>query len=302
MEMLHLRYFVAVAEELNFSQAARRLHMAASPLSQRIKDLEHELGHKLFDRSTHHVTLTAAGAALLPIARDVLEQVNAIPWRLREAVKPRRSTVFVGIPAGVHPALRERVKRLEERCRDHFELKRWPGTTPDLVAAVHEGKLALSLVRMPVTDPALEIVPVQVERLGAVVPAARFAGRETVDIAELSDLSYIPSASESIPAYSDDMDRKLSNSGIRKRLKVGGTEYSGISELVANGSSFSITMLDPASPMHLFLVDGATILPFADFRPQLETALVWRRDRAEEGDLAELVAGVREIFAEPLST
>lgn len=300
--MLHLRYFVAVAEELNFSQAARKLHMAASPLSQRIKDLEHELGHKLFDRSTHHVTLTAAGSALLPIARDVLEQVNAIPWRLQEAVKPRRSTVFVGIPAGVHPALRERVKRLEERCHDRFELKRWPGTTPDLVAAVHEGKLALSLVRMPVTDPALEIVPVQVERLGAVVPAARFAGRETVDIAELRDLSYIPSASESIPAYSDDMDRKLSNSGIRKRLKVGGTEYSGISELVANGSSFSITMLDPASPMHLFLVDGATILPFADFRPQLETALVWRRDRAEEGDLAELVAGVREIFAEPLST
>ncbi|GAB3722104.1 LysR family transcriptional regulator [Amycolatopsis oliviviridis] len=302
MEMLHLRYFVAVAEELNFSQAARKLHMAASPLSQRIKDLEHELGHRLFDRSTHHVTLTAAGSALLPIARDVLDQVNAIPWRLQEAVKPRRSTVFVGMPAGVHPALRERVKQLEERCHDRFELKRWPGTTPDLVAAVHEGKLALSLVRMPVTDPALEFVPVQVERLGAVVPADRFDGRETVGIAELSDLSYIPSASESIPAYSDDMDRKLSNAGIKKRLKVGGTEYSGISELVANGSSFSITMLDPASPMHLFLVDGATILPFADFRPQLETALVWRRDRAEDGDLAELVAGVREIFAEPLST
>ncbi|WP_414937179.1 LysR family transcriptional regulator [Amycolatopsis sp. cmx-11-51] len=302
MEMLHLRYFVAVAEELNFSQAARKLHMAASPLSQRVKDLEHELGHKLFDRSTHHVTLTAAGAALLPIARDVLEQVNAIPWRLREAVKPRRSTVFVGMPAGVHPALRERVKRLEEHCHDRFELKRWPGTTPDLVAAVHEGKLALSLVRMPVTDPALEMIPVQVERLGAVVPAGRFAGRETVDIAELSDLSYIASASESIPAYSDDMDRTLFNAGIKKRLKVGGTEYSGISELVANGSSFSITMLDPASPMHLFLVDGATILPFTDFRPRLETALVWRRDRAEDGDLAGLVEGVREIFAEPLST
>ncbi|WET81712.1 LysR family transcriptional regulator [Amycolatopsis sp. QT-25] len=302
MEMLHLRYFVAVAEELNFSQAARRLHMAASPLSQRIKDLEHELGHRLFDRSTHHVTLTAAGTALLPIARDVLEQVNAIPWRLQEAVKPRRSTVFVGMPAGVHPALRERVKRLEQRGRDRFELKRWPGTTPDLVAAVHEGKLALSLVRMPIVDPMLEIVPVQVERLGAVVPAGRFAGRKTVTIAELSDLSYIPSASESIPAYSDDMDHTLSKAGIKKRLKVGGTEYSGISELVANGSSFSITMLDPASPMHLFLVDGATVLPFSDFQPRLETALVWRRDRAEKGDLADLVEAAREIFAEPLST
>ncbi|MDT7783543.1 MAG: hypothetical protein QOF58_1962, partial [Pseudonocardiales bacterium] len=107
MELLHLRYFVAVAEELNFSAAARKLHMAASPLSQRIKDLEHELGRRLFDRSTHHVALTDAGTALLPIARDVLDRVGSIRWQLDQATKPVRSTVFVGMPAGIHPALRE---------------------------------------------------------------------------------------------------------------------------------------------------------------------------------------------------
>jgi hypothetical protein len=88
VELLHLRYFVAVAEELNFSAAARKLHMAASPLSQRIKDLEHELGRRLFDRSTHHVELTEAGAALLPIARDVLDRVGSIRWQLDQATKP----------------------------------------------------------------------------------------------------------------------------------------------------------------------------------------------------------------------
>ncbi|MFF8785946.1 LysR family transcriptional regulator [Streptomyces sp. NPDC015125] len=101
--MLHLRYFVAVAEELNFSQAARKLHMAASPLSQRIKDLERELHQTLFDRTTHHVELTPAGAALLPMAREVLERVNSIPWRLREAVRPQRTTLLIGMPSGVHP-------------------------------------------------------------------------------------------------------------------------------------------------------------------------------------------------------
>lgn len=124
--MLHLRYFVAVAEELNYSAAARRLHMATSPLSQRIRDLEGELGYKLFDRSTHHVTLTPAGAALLPIAREALEQVNSIPWRLREAIRPQHSTVLLGMIDGVHPRLRARVNALAQRVSERFELKRWP--------------------------------------------------------------------------------------------------------------------------------------------------------------------------------
>ncbi|WP_235189528.1 LysR family transcriptional regulator [Williamsia sp. D3] len=64
--MLHLRYFVAVAEEGTFARAAQRLHMAASPLSQRIKYLENSLGTALFVRAHHHVDLTAAGHALLP--------------------------------------------------------------------------------------------------------------------------------------------------------------------------------------------------------------------------------------------
>jgi DNA-binding transcriptional LysR family regulator len=79
MEMMHLRYFVAVAEELNYSAAARRLHMATSPLSQRIKDLERDLGYQLFDCSTHHVTLTPAGVALLPMAREVLAPLADLP-------------------------------------------------------------------------------------------------------------------------------------------------------------------------------------------------------------------------------
>src|SRR5687768_18221519 len=113
--------------------------MAASPLSQRVKDLEHELGRPLFDRSTHHVALTDAGAALLPIARDVLDRVGSIRWRLDQATKPTRSTVFVGVPAGIHPALRERLTALAERVGGRFEVKRWPGTTTDLVAAVKDG-------------------------------------------------------------------------------------------------------------------------------------------------------------------
>lgn len=72
MERFHLRYFAAVAENPSFSKVARQLHMATSPLSQRMRDLERELGPTMFDRDSHRARLTDAGAALLPTAKDVL--------------------------------------------------------------------------------------------------------------------------------------------------------------------------------------------------------------------------------------
>lgn len=85
VDVLHLRYFVAVAEERSFTRAAARLHMAASPLSQRIKDLERELGMDLFIRAHRRVELTDAGRALLPQAGDIVERVDAIPDLLAAA-------------------------------------------------------------------------------------------------------------------------------------------------------------------------------------------------------------------------
>jgi DNA-binding transcriptional LysR family regulator len=295
VEILHLRYFVAVAEELNFSQAARKLHMAASPLSQRVKDLEHELGQQLFERSTHRVALTPAGLALLPLAREVLDNVNSIPWRLREAIGAERRTVFIGMPAGVHPELRERVHRLEERASGKFELKRWPGGSGGLITAVHEGKLALAVVRLPVSDPALEVIEVMSEQLGAAVPADMFTGRASVSLSELADLSYVAFPSDSTPIYFEQLDAQLMAAGIKKRVRLPDTNYSGATELISGGIAFSISMLDPKSPMHLYRLDNVSILPIEDFHPELTTGLIWRRDR-EDGDLEELIEDAKDIF------
>lgn len=301
MELLHLRYFVSVAEELNFSAAARKLHMAASPLSQRIKDLEHELGHRLFDRSTHHVELTEAGTALLPIARDVLDRVGSIKWRLDQGAKPSRSTLFIGMPAGIHPVLRERVNLLADKIGERFEVKRWPGTTTDLVAAVKDGKLALTLARLPVQEASLDTLHVMTERLGAVVPADQFEGRESVKLADLADLAYAKSPEEMMPAYFEQLDRQLHELGIKKRIQLSNTGYQGTSEIVSSGLGFSVSMLDEDSAMSGYRLENMAVLPFEDFRAQLDTGLLWRRDRGAGGDLAEIIEAAREVFAEPIT-
>ncbi|MEU9052524.1 LysR family transcriptional regulator [Streptomyces sp. NPDC048384] len=300
--MLHLRYFVAVAEELNFSQAARRLHMAASPLSRRIKDLERELGHELFERTTHRVALTQAGTALLPMARDILERVNSIPWRLGEAIRPQLDRLFIGMPAGVHPLLRERVRLLEEGCREVCELKRWPGTSAGLAEAVHDGRLAMALARLPVCDPALEIIEVMREGLGAAVPADRFAGRASVTLEELADLAYVASPNDVTPVYFEEIDARLNAAGVRKRIRINMADYSGSSELISSGIAFSVTMMSPESPMHRYRLENVTVLPVEDFHPTLSTGLLFRSERAEAGgDLSDVAARARRIFDEVIT-
>ncbi|HEV3355566.1 MAG TPA: LysR family transcriptional regulator [Pseudonocardiaceae bacterium] len=296
----HLRKFVVVAEELNFSQAARKLHIAASPLSQRIKDLEHELKQQLFERSTHRVSLTPAGAALLPLARDVLERFNAIPWKVREASTGRRAPLLLGMPAGVHPLLRERVIALSESVEDRYDLQRWPGVSADLVAAVIDGRLALTLARMPITDPALEVLPVMTERLGAAVPADQFEGVEDIALTQLTELSYLPPPGDGNTTYFTELDSRLDTAGIKKRIRLNTTDYAGITELISSGIAFSLTMLDPRSPMHRYAMDNVAVLPVTELDAALVTALTWRKDRAT-GDIHELVTAARTIFTAPIT-
>src|SRR5262245_25332947 len=78
VEFRHLRYFAAVAETLNFGRAAARLHISQPPLSRQIQSLEREIGARLFNRGTRGVRLTAAGRALLPEARRLLREADAL--------------------------------------------------------------------------------------------------------------------------------------------------------------------------------------------------------------------------------
>jgi DNA-binding transcriptional LysR family regulator len=90
MELRHLRYFIAVAEELNFSRAAERLHVSQPPLSHQIKQLEEEVKVRLFDRNKRWVRLTSAGRLFLEDARQVLAQLDGAVLAARRSIENRQ--------------------------------------------------------------------------------------------------------------------------------------------------------------------------------------------------------------------
>src|SRR3954447_26606389 len=104
MELRHLRYFVAVAEELHFRRAAERLHVAQPAVSEQIRKLEQELGVRLFDRNQRRVELTNAGAAMLEEARQVLRQADVAQQAARGARDRALRRLRIGYLSDALPA------------------------------------------------------------------------------------------------------------------------------------------------------------------------------------------------------
>ncbi|WP_234974347.1 LysR family transcriptional regulator [Williamsia sterculiae] len=188
--MHHLRYFLAVARELNFTRAARSLNMSVPPLSQRIRALERELGTPLFDRSTHHTRLTRAGETLLPLATSVVADFDAIPHLVGND-QERRPDVRLAVPDVLNPRHRrelgESMRRLENDVT--FTLRQMPSL--EMEAALLSGSLDIAIAHVGTTDARLSVRVLYNEPLGAVVDITRFPGRSSLSSADLRGMRYI---------------------------------------------------------------------------------------------------------------
>lgn len=140
MELRHLRYFVAVADELSFTRAAARLHIAQPPLSRQISQLEEELGVQLFERSTRSISLTPAGAYLYQQARLIVARVRDVGDSVRRIGKGGRSWFGLGfVPSLLYGFLPELIRRLRE-THPRVELGLNELTTAQQVDALKTGE------------------------------------------------------------------------------------------------------------------------------------------------------------------
>ncbi len=192
MELRHLAYFVAVAERLNFSRAAEDLHVAQPAISQQIRALEQELGISLFDRIGKRVSLTEAGRALLPHARQILNAVETARSEIRERGTLKRGTVSLGAPPTVSAhVLPLKLTAFEQKHPGLDVILREAGTET-LVELVEQGQLDMAIVSTDVLPPSVESTPFLEEAYVVAVGAKhRFCKRKTINVSELSDESFI---------------------------------------------------------------------------------------------------------------
>ncbi|MEV7085564.1 LysR family transcriptional regulator [Streptomyces sp. NPDC093085] len=197
MELRHLKYFVAVAEELNFTRAARRLHIAQSGLSAAIQNLEHDLGLPLFERTSKHVALTDAGSVLLPEARSTLAAARAARDAVDQVRGGLRGTLTIGtmITLGLLdlPALigRFHAEHPDVVVRLHGATR---GST-DLARAVVDGTLDAAFLSLPGPPPTgLVFRRLASAPMVVIVPADHaLAHQDTVALGTLADESFIDS-------------------------------------------------------------------------------------------------------------
>lgn len=195
MELRHLRYFIAVAEELNFTRAATRLHIGQPPLSMQIRDLEEEIGVRLFERGPRRVALSTAGERFLLHARRILDGVEEAVAEARRAARGELGELRVGFTSSLPftdllpdalNAYRRRFPQVRLQLREMF--------TPEQFQSLVRGELDVGFVRLQAGTPPAGIVLREVARnpLRLVVNAAhRLAGAAQVRLAELAGEDFI---------------------------------------------------------------------------------------------------------------
>jgi DNA-binding transcriptional LysR family regulator len=291
VDLHHLRHFIAVAEELHFGRAARRLNMAQPPLSQSIRRLEASLGVPLFERSRRHVALTPAGTVLLVEARRTLEQADHAMRMTRRAGAGEAASLAVGfVSRALFCGLPRGVRQFRED---------WPGASVRLdelpsiqqVDALRRGDLDIGVLYAPI-DGLQDLAVRTLERshFVAVVPStAGLARRRSIRLAELANEPFVVAPQAASPHLQANVLAACRHAGFSPRVAQESLHEHAMLSLVAGGIGVAL-MPATARSIH---VDGVSFIKVSDLPSYLYSELVmaWL-PQAESPALKALVASL----------
>ena len=275
MELRHLRYFVAVAQELHFGRAATRLHMAQPPLSQQIRQLEEEIGVQLLARTKRRVELTAAGAVFLRDALAILENVGAATTRAQRAALGEWGWLGVGfVGSATYDILPVILRRFREIHPDvELVLDELGGEEQE--EALRDKRVHIGFTRASNTAPGIVLETLLQEPLLVALPATHpLAGRDSVHLLDLAAQPFVLFRQSSPYSYGESIVRICEAAGFTPRLAQSVGEMQTAIGLVCAG--IGVTLV-PGTVRNLQR-EGVTYLPLAAPAPTIALNLIYRAD------------------------
>jgi DNA-binding transcriptional LysR family regulator len=275
VELRHLRYFIAVAEELNFSRAAERLHMAQPPLSAAIRQLERELAVDLFARTTREVRLTDAGRAFLEGARRTLADADRAAEDAKRAGAGELGRLRIAFSWSTRfdtlPAL-GRAFRASHPDVELLAQEMWNARMPP---AFRSGSIDVAVSLCPEIAAELELAAIRKERLVALLPESHpLAREEALPLSALADEDFIVFPRNIAPRLHDAFVAIYRRAGFEPRLR---------NESFHTGWDLGVLAEIPAVAMApqtvaAELPNGIVAVALSEPTDSLETCVVWRSD------------------------
>ncbi len=289
MELRHLRYFVALAERLNFTAAAEQVHVTQPTLSHQIKQLENELGVELFNRSERRVSLTAAGVLFLPKVLEALKTLDSGTALLKAATTELSGHIHLATSQTFNIVIVPQTVLLYKQQHENVRVTIEELTLADMASALRAGEIDLAIAYQPVDSHDLLFEPLCNEELVLVArPDHPLARRKRVRMIELHgrDMVMLP------PRFKT---RQI----LQDAFHAAGTEPNVIIESGTIPSLLNLVRETGAPTIlsrYAIPPDSALkTIPLESPRPMRTTGLIWRRDRPQTPIQAAFGALLRSV-------
>lgn len=276
MELRHIRYFLAVAEEMNFSRAAEKLCIAQPPLSRQIMDLEDELGVTLFNRKKHALSLTDEGALFKQYAIQVLDLVDHSTAEVKELKHGLQGMLNLGTVEGNAPRLLAGWISDFHEINPHVQYTFWNGNSDDVAGRVMNGLCEVAVIMEPHNGVGLESVPVFKEKWVAIIPKDHPLAKvktKKISMSQIADYDLIiPSRESRLAEIGSWFEGTNKNPKVICKVAHVLSAY----ELTRQGIGVAIF---PASSKNIIKNDDVVIKEFTDPAPGVSYILVWNKHR-----------------------
>ena len=275
LELRHLRYFVAVAEELNFSRAAERLHMAQPPLSAAIRQLEQELGTELLLRTTRDVRLTEAGSTFLEGARRTLDELDRARADAQRAAAGEIGQLRIGFSWSARFETLPTIGRSFRQSHPDVSLLTEEMWNARMLPALRSGAIDLAVALCPEIAGEFSYAPIRSEPVIALLAQSHpLAGQSKIELRALAEEGFLMFPRELAPRLHEFMTGLCRRAGFEPRLR-GESFHSGWELQIL--ADVDVVALAPVS-VSLGLPDGIAAPLISDPPDPLETAMIWRKD------------------------